>query len=72
MAQTFLQPTQVEAHISRLSAIKAQCNNYRETDGRAAEAIAAIDAVIAIFQQEPFAPGGVAESLVGEDWDAAE
>ena len=60
MATTYLQPGQIEAHISRLTAVRTQLAGYAETDGRAAEAMPLIDTVIGSLQQEPFdTPKGV-------------
>lgn len=52
----FLQPTQTEAHINRLTAIKTQLQGYVERDGRAVEALPAIDEAIRALSAEPFAP----------------
>ncbi len=56
-----LQPGQVEAHVSRLTAVRTQLAGYALVDGRAAEAMPMIDATIASLQQPAFsAPVGVA------------
>lgn len=67
----FLQPTQIEAHVNRLTAIKTQLQTYAEQDGRANEAIPSIDSVIATLTQEPFEPVAVNEGAdVEGDADA--
>ena len=64
----FLQATQVEAHINRLTNISTQLKGYDKDDGRAAEAIPALDAVVSILQQEPFEPNnGVGSEAEGVD-----
>lgn len=52
----FLQGTQVEAHIGRLTNIKTQLQSYADRDGRAATAIPQIDGVIATLSSEPYTP----------------
>lgn len=72
-----LQPTQVEAHVSRLTAIKTQLVSYKDADGRAADAIPAIDAVIGILSGECFEPTSEilpeeSPETVGDDTDESE
>jgi len=50
----YLQDSQVEAHIARLTAIRAQLQGYAAVDGRAAEAIPAIDAAVGSLGQPLF------------------
>jgi hypothetical protein len=50
----FLQSGQVEAHVARLTAIRAQLAGYAAVDGRAAEALPSLDATIVSLQQEKF------------------
>lgn len=52
-APRFLQPTQIEAHISRLTAIRTQLVGFPE-DGRAVDCIPGIDSIIATLKQEKF------------------
>jgi len=55
-----LSGSQVEAHVSRLTAVRTQLAGYAAVDGRAAEAIPMIDAVIGSLQQAAFpTPTGV-------------
>lgn len=63
MPPTFLQTGQVEAHISRLTNIRTQLSSYKDTDGRAAEAIPAIEAAIESLRQEPFATDTKVETV---------
>lgn len=51
---SYLQRGQIEAHVSRLTAVRTQLQGYASKDGRAAEAMPLIDNVIASLQQEPF------------------
>lgn len=51
-----MQPTQVEAHINRLRAVRSGLEKYIEVDGRAAEGVNIIDVAINCLSQAPYAP----------------
>lgn len=51
-----LQQTQIEAHVSRLNAIRTQLVSYAGRDARAADAVPAIDAAIEALNGEAREP----------------
>lgn len=56
-----MQPTQVEAHINRLTAVRDGLQKYADRDGRATETVAVIQTAINILETEPFSPPTVSE-----------
>lgn len=61
-----LAPTQIEAHITRLTAVREGLKKFSDDDGRAAECVRILEVAIKTLESEPFSPNENMEPFSGE------
>ncbi len=61
-----LAPTQIESHVSRLTAVSEGLRKYEDDDGRAAECVRILSVAIKTLESEPFPTNAAKEPFVEE------
>ena len=69
-----LAPTQIEAHVTRLTAVREGLRKFEANDGRAAECVRILEVTINVLNSEPFrtVPVEVAEEKDDETPETVE
>lgn len=61
-----LAPTQIEAHVTRLTAVREGLRKFEADDGRAVEAGQILEVAIKTLNSEPFSPQDGSTSLIAD------